>query len=274
MRMFVCFALAAVPVTASDAAKAYVGTLRLNSSDTSPSTDNVLPFFRFLSPGDEGSVGIDLPLGHLPNGLKPRPATLGNTLPDYLIDPQHGLPDTLGKVLPWRLKDGWTSSRKPTDVKVATLENEHLRVDVMPLWGGHVHRALHKRSGRHLCFYNEEHQPVNDGEARAMTLGGIQWNWLPNQLGHAVFTQNPVYVAKMQTERGDALRVWEFDRLEWYHMAARPTPAWRGIVGTRAGDQSNSDRHQGLLVDRSPDAHDIADGTDANDRWKRATQAM
>ena len=63
-----------------------------------------------------------------------------------------------------------------------------------------------------MCFYNDEHQPVNDGEARAMTLGGIQWNWLPNQLGHAVFTQNPVYVARLQTERGDALRVWEFDR--------------------------------------------------------------
>ena len=38
-----------------------------------------------------------------------------------------------------------------------------------------------------------------------MTLGGTQWNWLPNQLGHAVFTQNPVYVAKLLTERGDAL---------------------------------------------------------------------
>ena len=52
----------------------------------------------------------------------------------------------------------------------------------------------------------------NDGEARSMTLGGVQWNWLPNMLGHAVFTQNPVYVARLKTERGDAIRLWEFDR--------------------------------------------------------------
>ena len=156
------FASLAPALAASSAARAYVGTLRLNSSDTSPRTDNVLPYFRFLSAGDEGSVGIDL--RQPPSGLQPKPASLGTSLPDYLIDPRHGLPGTLGKVLPWRLKDGWTSSRRPMDAKVATLENVHLRVDVMPLWGGHVHRALHKRSGRHLCFFNDEHQPVNDGD--------------------------------------------------------------------------------------------------------------
>ena len=206
--MFVPLLVAASGHSAYAPARAYVGTIRLNSSDTSPSVDNVLPYFHFLSQGNEGTVGVDLK--QPPRGLHPYPANLGNSLPDYLLN--HGLPDTLGKVLPWRLKDGWTSSRTPTDVPTATLENEFLRVDVMPRWGGHVHRAVHKKSGRHLCFMNEEHQPVNDGEARAMTLGGIQWNWLPNQLGHAVFTQNPVYVAKLRTERGDALRVWEFDR--------------------------------------------------------------
>ena len=93
---------------------------------------------------------------------------------------------------------------------MATLENEFIRVDVTPLWGGRVHRAVDKRTGRHLCYFNREHQPVNDGVVRAVELGGIEWNWAPNQIGHATFVENPVYVARIKTSRGDALRIWEY----------------------------------------------------------------
>ena len=40
----------------------------------------------------------------------------------------------------------------------------------------------------------------------------MQWNWMANEIGHAVFVQNAVYVARVETERGDVLRIWEFDR--------------------------------------------------------------
>ena len=53
---------------------------------------------------------------------------------------------------------------------------------------------------------------VNDGVLRCMVLGGIQWNWMPNEVGHSVFNQQPVYMATVHTERGDVVRLWEFDR--------------------------------------------------------------
>ena len=58
--MFVPLLVAASGHSAYAPARAYVGTIRLNSSDTSPSVDNVLPYFHFLSQGNEGTVGVDL----------------------------------------------------------------------------------------------------------------------------------------------------------------------------------------------------------------------
>ena len=75
-----------------------------------------------------------------------------------------------------------------------------------------MHRALDKRTGRYLVYFNPEHQSVNDGVLRSCELSGIEWNWSPGMIGHTVFSENPVYVAKLSTSRGDALRIWEYDR--------------------------------------------------------------
>lgn len=46
----------------------------------------------------------------------------------------------------------------------------------------------------------------------ADTAGGIEWNWSPGLIGHTVFTESPVHLARIATERGDIARVYEFDR--------------------------------------------------------------
>ena len=122
------------------------------------------------------------------------------------------MPDLKDRMLPWRNKDGWGIDRTEKLVRVATLENDILRVDVTPQWGGRVHRAIDKRTQRHLVYFNPEHQSVNDGVLRSCELSGIEWNWSPGQIGHTVFSENPVYVAKLSTAHGDALRIWEHDR--------------------------------------------------------------
>ena len=137
---------------------------------------------------------------------------LQDTLPDYMLNETHVMADLRDRMLPWRMKDGWTQERVERDVPVATLENDVLRVDVTPAWGGRIHRALHKPTGRHLTYYNPEHQSANDGVLRSCELGGIEWNWSPGMIGHTVFSENPVYVARLRAARGDALRIYEYDR--------------------------------------------------------------
>jgi hypothetical protein len=191
------------------AARAYVGTLKLNVSDNLPHTDSVLPFFKFMNSGNEGGVGYSFPPTNIPN---PAMDGLADTLPDYMLNESHVMDDLRDRQLPWRTKDGWTMDRTERDVQVATLENDVLRIDVTPIWGGRIHRALHKPTGRYLSSFNTEHQSVNDGVLRSCELGGIEWNWSPGMIGHTVYSENPVYVAKLQTSRGDALRVYEYDR--------------------------------------------------------------
>jgi hypothetical protein len=60
--------------------------------------------------------------------------------------------------------------------------------------------------------YSPTHQLVNDGVLRSYELAGVEWNWSPGMIGHTVFSENPVYIAKLKTQHGDALRIYEFDR--------------------------------------------------------------
>jgi len=42
--------------------------------------------------------------------------------------------------------------------------------------------------------------------------GGCEWNWSPGIIGHSAFSETQVYLAKINTERGPIVRVYEFDR--------------------------------------------------------------
>ena len=190
--------------------RAFVGKLSLNVTDNLPHTDSVLPFFKFTNSGNEGGIGYNVVLD---NTLNSAYGGLSDTLPDYLLNESHVMKDLKNKVLPHRMKDGWSRERSVQDVEVASLENDVLRIDITPQWGGRIHRTLHKPTGRYLSYFNPEHAPVNDGTLRSCTLGGIEWNWSPGQIGHTVFSENPVYVARVRTSRGDdALRIYEYDR--------------------------------------------------------------
>lgn len=202
------FVMSATAVPSSPA-RAYIGTLRLSTVDNRPHVDNVLPFYKFMNNGNEGGFGFSTSRDSAKVSAF---ESLSDALPDYLLNESHVMPDTKNRALPYRMKDGWTQERKARDIKVATLENEHLRIDVTPLWGGRIHRALHKPTGRYLAYFNEDHTSVNDGTLRSCELGGIEWNWSPGQVGHTVWSENPVYVARLSTSRGDALRIWEYDR--------------------------------------------------------------
>ena len=169
--MGILFGLASATTSnsAGNMARAYVGTLRLNVSDNSyAAADSVLPFFQFMNSGNEGGIGFAFPPT---NNVKPAMHGLQDTLPDYMLNETHVMADLRDRMLPWRMKDGWTQERVERDVPVATLENDLLRVDVTPAWGGRIHRALHKPTGRHLTYYNPEHQSANDGVLRS----GAHW---------------------------------------------------------------------------------------------------
>ena len=191
--------------------RAQLEVVRMNASNNNAATDNILPFFRFINTANEGGIGIGV---NIPSQYSARDgfSALNDALPDYLLREESVIADTTDRTLPYRIKDGWTAERVATDVPMVVLENDVLRVEIAPLYGGKIHSAVDKRSGKPLVFEAREHQCVNDGVLRCSALGGSQWNWSPGEVGHATSNENAVYVARIATSRGDAVRIWEFDR--------------------------------------------------------------
>ena len=107
--LLVGLASATTSNSAGNMARAYVGTLRLNVSDNSyAAADSVLPFFQFMNSGNEGGIGFAFPPAD-----KPKPAMHGlqDWLPDYMLNETHVMADLRDRMLPWRMKDGWTQER-------------------------------------------------------------------------------------------------------------------------------------------------------------------
>eukprot|EP00040_Diaphanoeca_grandis_P023668 m.129101 g.129101 ORF g.129101 m.129101 type:complete len:792 (+) comp29375_c0_seq12:86-2461(+) len=186
------------------------GIENIKVSGTGP--ENLLPSFFFMAGGEEGgsySTG-DGYHGGLGDA---HPFEPPDTCPDDVF--QDTSPDLRVPVLPYLEQDDWGCERVPTNVSVIVLENEYLRAAITPQYGGKIWSLYHKKEKRQLLYNNPAHQPDNIGYRKAWTSGGCEWNWAPGYIGHSVFTESPTFAAKIPTERGDIVRVWEFDRLNF-----------------------------------------------------------
>ena len=108
------------------------------------------------------------------------------------------------------------SAANDTEVRVAVLENEALRVAVMPT-GGKIWSIYDKKRRRQL-LYNPPALQLGQNAYRPWGPGGMEWNWSPGVVGHIPpLHSSPVFVAKVATPKGEVLRVGEFDR--WNNTA-------------------------------------------------------
>ena len=117
------------------------------------------------------------------------------------------------RVLPHRMQDGYTRQRHPRALASVVLENEFLRVRVLPEVGGKVASIFHKPLGRELIYRNPVFQPGNLALRNAWTSGGIEWN--TGQLGHHCLACSPVHCARVAGLDGDpVLRIYAWERVK------------------------------------------------------------
>ncbi|NEC63633.1 DUF5107 domain-containing protein [Streptomyces sp. SID9727] len=118
----------------------------------------------------------------------------------------------LTTVLPVRLLDGYGRERTPADLDAIVIENDHLRVTVLPGLGGRVHSLVHKPSGRDLVHANPVLQPADFALNGAWFSGGIEWNI--GATGHSTLSCAPVHAALVPApDGGEMVRLWEWERL-------------------------------------------------------------
>lgn len=120
--------------------------------------------------------------------------------------------EPLRTVLPTRLRDGYGRDRGPADLDTIVIENDRLRVTVLPGLGGRVHSLHHKPTGRELVYRNPVLQPADFALNGAWFSGGIEWN--TGATGHTTLSCAPLHAAVVPApDGGDMVRLWEWERL-------------------------------------------------------------
>ncbi|MEU7134395.1 DUF5107 domain-containing protein [Streptomyces sp. NPDC046261] len=118
----------------------------------------------------------------------------------------------LRSLLPVRRLDDYGRERHPAEFDAVVLENDRLRVTVLPSLGGRVHSLQHKPTGRSLLYTNPVLQPAGFALNGAWFSGGIEWNI--GATGHSTLAVAPLHAARVPApDGGHMLRLWEWERL-------------------------------------------------------------
>ncbi len=153
------------------------------------------------------------------NGVNPLPAVA--TMPEAPYQAStDGLPAHItegigyGQVTsihPYLLQDQYARQRTNAPMRLAVLENEHLRAEFALDLGGRLVRLLDRATGRDLVYRNAIFQPANLGLRNAWFSGGAEWN--VGMRGHWPLTCDPLYAAELTGPDGEpVLRMWEYER--------------------------------------------------------------
>lgn len=116
-----------------------------------------------------------------------------------------------GRVYPHPVVDKIEDDKKPQTYRLAILENEYVRIEIMPELGGRVYRALDKTNDYDFVYYNRVIKPALVGLAGPWISGGIEFNWPQH---HRPNTYGPVEY-KLESREDGAATVWvsEIDRM-------------------------------------------------------------
>jgi len=102
------------------------------------------------------------------------------TLPTYRLGEPEIMPrwkPRRGKIYPYTMLDKLTGEKYERTYRALWVENEYVKVLVLPEIGGRVHGARDKTSGYQFIFDQKVIKPALVGLAGAWISGGIEWNF-------------------------------------------------------------------------------------------------
>ncbi len=82
-----------------------------------------------------------------------------------------------GKVYPYPTVEKISDEKRDKEYEGVFLENEYLRVMVLPQLGGRIQRAYDKTNGYDFVYYNRVIKPALVGLTGPWISGGIEFNW-------------------------------------------------------------------------------------------------
>jgi len=148
------------------------------------------------------------------------------TLPTYEVGPPEPNPifysgrayqGAKGPVYPYPLLDKLTDVRRDKVYRLLVLENEYVRIGVLPEIGGRIFEAVDKTNGYHFVYRQHVVKPALIGMCGAWISGGVEWN-IPHH--HRATSFMPVVCAGLpgDGDGGASICIGEIelrDRMKW-----------------------------------------------------------
>lgn len=145
---------------------------------------------------------------------------------------------------PYPIRDALTDRRETVSWRSLHLENEFLRLIVLPDLGGHIYSCLDKRNGREMFYANQSIKKALIGYRGAWAAFGVEFNF---PVSHNWMSMSPVDFATTQQADGSAsIHVGNVDQVygsQW-RVELRLAPA-RAVLEQRVELYNPSDvRHR------------------------------
>ena len=145
-----------------------------------------------------------------------------------------------GVVYPYPVIESISDEKTDKDYKAVYLENEYIKVMILPELGGRIQMAYDKIKQRHFVYYNHVVKPALVGLAGPWISGGIEFNWPQH---HRPSTFMPVDCTIVENEDG-SVTVWINEMERMFHQKGmagftlRPGCAYLEIQG-RVSNRTN-----------------------------------
>ena len=128
-------------------------------------------------------------------------------------------------VYPYPFLDSLGSEKKDKTWKAVYLENEYLKVTVLPELGGHVYQIFDKTINRDIIYSNPVMKYAMVALRGAWVSGGIEWNF-PD--GHTLTTVSPIdYVIRTEGDGSAVVAIGDTERVQGMQ--------WQVILRLRPG---------------------------------------
>ena len=138
-----------------------------------------------------------------------------------------------GVVYPYPVIESIANSATPHEWQAVWLENEYLKIMILPELGGRIQMAYDKIRERHFVYYNHVIKPALVGLTGPWISGGIEFNWPQH---HRPSTYLPVDCDIVENEDG-SVTVWVNEMERMFHQKGmagftlRPGSAYLEIQG-------------------------------------------
>ena len=119
-----------------------------------------------------------------------------------------------GVVYPYPVIETISDERTDKDYRAVYLENEYIKVMILPELGGRVQMAYDKLKQRHFIYYNRVIKPALVGLAGPWISGGIEFNWPQH---HRPSTFMPVDYT-VETNADGSVTVWVSENERMFHQ--------------------------------------------------------